>query len=80
MILDVFFRGEKVPVRHWEEGDPVQEAGNGCGPFAFLIMCSLALGQRLHGWTSKDEGVAKNYLWACLIKGAILPLPRYKLL
>ena len=77
-ILDVFFEGEQVPVYVREPGDPVQEVGFGCGPFAFLVMCYLALGHKPRGWTSGDEGVARNYLAGCLFRGKVLPLPRMK--
>lgn len=79
MLIEVFFEGEKVPVRLWELGDPVQERGHGCGAFAFLIMCYRAYGMKPQGWTFRDEALARNYLWACLRKGEIISIPRRKL-
>lgn len=77
-LMDVFFGGERVPVLVREEGDPIQDKGCGCGPFAFLVMCYLASDRRPDGWTGDDEGVARNYLGGCVFRGQILPLPKRK--
>lgn len=79
VIVEVFFRGHPVDVHLWEEGDPVQATGHGCGPFAVLILSYLTRGLRPPAWTSRDEAVARHYLWGCLLKGVILPPPKQRL-
>lgn len=78
-LCDIFFGGDEVEVRLWEQGDPLQEEGNGCGPFAFLVICFLALGKRPTGWTHQDEAVARSFLWGGILQGELYPLPELKL-
>lgn len=80
IIQDVFFRGADLEIIAWEDGDPLQETGYGCGPFAFLTLSYLTLGHVPRGWTARDEAVARNFLWGCIMKGELLPLPQLKLL
>ena len=78
-LEEVFFHGYDVEVILWEEGDPVQGSGYGCGPFAFLVLCHRAQGVLPSRWTEADEGVARSYMWGCILQGSILPLPKNKL-
>jgi len=68
ILLDVFFDGHPIPIRHWNLGDPVQEKGYGCGPFAFLVLCHLAQGQLPWAWSYRDEGVARSFMWGCIMR------------
>lgn len=79
MLREVFFGGREVETLLWQIGDPVQGAGFGCGPFAFLVMCHLAFGKAPEGWSARDEAVARNYLWGCIREGRLLPLPELKM-
>lgn len=79
-IMDVFFGGDKrVPVFVWEKGDPLHGPCSGAGAFLYLAMCYRALGLKLQEWTTIDEGIARSYLWGCLLNGDIMHVPKLKL-
>lgn len=79
-LARTFFPREPPAIYLWETGDPVQPAGTfGCGPFAALILAYLCDGLTPPPWTGEDEAVARNYLWACLLKHAVLPPPKQRL-
>lgn len=78
-LCQVFFGGDGVELRLWEHGDPLQDQGNGCGPFAFLVMCFLSMDKRPEGWTHHDEAVARSFLWGSILQGELYPLPQLKL-
>lgn len=76
-LLEVFFGGDrKVAVRTWEEGDPTYEAGYGAAAFAFMIMCYRALGEQPRNWRGVDEALFRNHMWACILSGIIVELPK----
>lgn len=83
-ILNLFFTKEEragVPVfLSRAPEDPSQEHGRGCGAFAFIVMCHLAKGLVPKGWSVLDDALARNYLWWCLMRSKILPLPQRRLL
>ena len=79
LIIEVFFRGEPTDVYLWEEGDPSQDDGHGCGPFTALTLAYLTYDLKPPAWTHLDEPVARNYLWGCLLKGAIIRPPKQRL-
>lgn len=62
-----------------QDGDPLQEYGNGCGPFAFLTACHLAQGRIPPPTTVRDEACARSYLWGSIVRGQLQPLPLLKL-
>ena len=79
-IMEVFFSTEapaEVILR--QPGDPSQGRGFGCGPFAALTMAYLSHGMMPPIWSERDEAVARNYLWACIHKRVVLPLPKQRL-
>jgi len=80
-LLDIFFDGDgvDVPIELWSQGDPTQEKGHGCAPFAFMAMCHLAQGVIPPAWNLADEGVCRSYLWGCIMAGQVLPLPQPRL-
>lgn len=79
-LLDVFFGGDtSVPVYVWEKGDPAYAQCHGAGAFMFMIMCYRVYKLRPQDWGTQDEAVARNFLWTCIVNGAISKVPRLKL-
>ena len=79
-IREVFFSAEApAEIILQRPGDPSQGRGFGCGPFAALTMAYLSHGMTPLPWREADEAVARHYLWACLLKRMVLPLPKQRL-
>lgn len=79
-VAQAFFPREPPATYLWQKGDPVQPAGTfGCGPFAALTLAYLCHGLTPPSWTGEDEAVARNYLWACLLRHTVLPPPKQRL-
>lgn len=80
-IVDVFFGGDSgVPVYVWEKGDAAFGTSRGAGAFTFLTMCYRALGLKPQEWEPCDEGVARSFLWGCILHGTIVQIPKLKMM
>lgn len=64
-----------APLNSEQEGASVY---SGSAAFAFYVMAHLVNGEVPYRTGPEDEGFMRNYMWACIRQGKLLPLPRIK--
>lgn len=53
-------------------------AYTGSAAYAFYVMAHRAQDKLPHGAGPEDDGFLRNYMWACIQEGKLLPLPQIK--